>query len=239
MGSIRAILGSRKVQAGGLVGGGVIVVSGISAVTNATDTIASVFAKAELIWRYAATPWLGVMVLCLSGFLIWRGIKDVARSQERGALADHIALALPTQIARLEAHFREFRDFEFEARTQIDAIATTISSSREYWGKPQSWGGVHTLPFEGFRGLNRDWRFVQPLADPAFLSARPITSQGTVQHSHLYDPAANSAFLQQLEHDFSLAEKWVDDARQAVVRERARAKAAEHFLDKRLAGHGD
>lgn len=97
-----------RAQVAALLAAIVVIVSAISALVNGVETVRDVFGWMIWAWERLNTPWLGLFMLVWVGWLLWRGLKDMAAAAERGNEKDRKAASRENEIrqAALEDVFR-------------------------------------------------------------------------------------------------------------------------------------
>lgn len=81
---VSAFFANPKLRIGGLLAALITAGSAVSEMNSTYDNAHSLFAKAEVLWGYLATPWLGAAVLFVIAYLFWTGLKDVNEALKKG-----------------------------------------------------------------------------------------------------------------------------------------------------------
>lgn len=138
---VREILENGRVRLGLAVGG----VSAISGLLQGFQSVWDAMTWAVWIYEHANTPWLGVFMLFLVGWLLWSGIKQVEAASANGdqkemesnarvAQALEKAVKLPMMQVRLHIHRDEVGNLSriiADAKRRMESIDRDLERYRQ------------------------------------------------------------------------------------------------------------
>ena len=113
---------------------------------TAIDSATSIWSKAELLYSFAATPWIGVMCLVAVVVLLTWGTKDVIAAQAR--MADSLAKA-DDRRADSERSAQEAHDYEILTARKAAHRLPLLLAKLDLWHKEIASFNVFILDFQG------------------------------------------------------------------------------------------
>lgn len=237
-----------KFRAGIALAGLVSFGAALAVVNTAWDTATSVWVKAETVYEYAATPWLGVFVLMAVTILVAWGMKDATAAIAKGSLVDQEkwaketkersrTLEIPILMAKHHAMVSTNRQAELHFLEADQFIDDLELCSARFLGEDifsvQSEGGKLLMP-----EVSKLGRFGVPFGTvpEADIVWEPTTygrGERPKQEEKIYDPSRNGAYMDYLKACIHLARGHVGGMRLRHEIQQARADELDGLIKKK------